>query len=61
MWILYDLDASGCLEYEEIEQYLKEMAFPHLDHTDDQLKEIFDSIDVDGSNSIDKEELYLFI
>ena len=35
IWILYDLDENGTLEYGEIELYLKEMAYPHLDLTDD--------------------------
>ena len=33
IWILYDLDDNGSLDYEEIELYLKEMAYPHLDLT----------------------------
>ena len=38
---LYDLDENGTFEYGEIELYLKEMAYPHLDLSDDQLQEIF--------------------
>ena len=34
IWILYDLDENGTLEYGEIELYLKEMAYPHLNLTD---------------------------
>ena len=41
IWILYDLDENGTFEYGEIELYLKEMAYPHLDLSDDQLHEIF--------------------
>ena len=61
VWILYDLDNSGELEFDEIEKYLKEMAFPHLTHSDDDLHKIFDEIDTDGSGAIDKQELYHFI
>ena len=35
IWILYDLDDNGTLDYEEIELYLKEMAYPHLSLTND--------------------------
>ena len=35
IWILYDLDANGSLDYDEIELYFKEMAYPHLDLTDE--------------------------
>ena len=31
IWILYDLDENGTLDYDEIELYLKEMAYPNLD------------------------------
>ena len=31
IWILYDLDENGTLDFEEIELYLKEMAYPNLD------------------------------
>ena len=28
IWIIYDIDDSGELELDEIEEYLKKMAFP---------------------------------
>ena len=31
IWIIYDIDDSGALEFQEIEQYLRTMAFPKLD------------------------------
>ena len=34
IWILYDLDKNGTLDFEEIELYLKEMAYPNLKLTD---------------------------
>ena len=30
IWIWYDLDDNGDLDYEEILGYLKERAYPHL-------------------------------
>ena len=30
IWIMYDLDNNGTLEFDEIQQYLQQMAFPHL-------------------------------
>ena len=61
VWIIYDVDESGELEYDEIKSYLKEMAFPHLEIADSELRAVFDTIDVDNSGSIDKSELLDFI
>ena len=35
IWIMYDLDNNGTLEFGEIVLYLKEMAYPHLDLSDE--------------------------
>ena len=35
VWTLYDLDDNGTLDFEEINMYLNEMAFPYLDLNDD--------------------------
>mmetsp|Transcript_9702 Transcript_9702/g.16333 ORF Transcript_9702/g.16333 Transcript_9702/m.16333 type:complete len:113 (-) Transcript_9702:284-622(-) len=61
IWILYDLDMNGSLELEEIQQYLREMAFPHLTLSDDQVQKLFDSIDENGDREVTKEEMGLFI
>ena len=37
IWILYDQDDNGALDFEEIELYLKEMAYPNITLSDDQL------------------------
>ena len=37
------------------------MAFPQLDLSFDQVKDIFNEIDTDGSGSIDKEEMGQFL
>ena len=61
IWILYDLDYNGELDFTETKAYLKEMAYPYLSLSDDQLEEIFRSIDYDGSGTIDKMEMKLFV
>ena len=61
IWILYDLDNNGELDFIETKAYLKEMAYPYLSITDDRLDEIFRSIDFDGSGTIDKTEMKLFV
>ena len=61
IWILYDADNNGKLDFEEVESYLKEMAFPHLKLTDREVREIFDEIDDDGNGSIDKKEMFQFV
>ena len=61
IWILYDLDENGTLDYEEIELYLKEMAYPNLDLSTDQLEELFNRIDLDSDRTITKEEMNVFI
>ena len=61
IWILYDLDENGELDYEEISHYLKEVAYPHLKMTQDHIRSIFDSIDSDGNGTIDKDEMVKFV
>ena len=61
IWILYDLDNNGELDFKETKAYLKEMAYPYLSITDDRLDAIFRSIDFDGSGTIDKTEMKLFV
>mmetsp|Transcript_7860 Transcript_7860/g.12167 ORF Transcript_7860/g.12167 Transcript_7860/m.12167 type:complete len:87 (-) Transcript_7860:151-411(-) len=61
IWIMYDLDYNGTLELDEIQKYLREMAFPHLTLTDDQVMKLFDSIDENGDREVTKEEMQLFV
>ena len=61
VWLIYDLDENGDLDFEEISEYLKERAFPHLSLNDEELKALWDKIDADGSGSIDKQEMAAFI
>ena len=36
IWIIFDIDDSGELEIDEVKEYLKKMAFPHLNiHEED--------------------------
>ena len=57
IWIMYDLDRNGTLEYEEIKLYLREMAFPHLTLSEEQVDKLFDSIDENGDKEVSKEEM----
>ena len=61
IWIVYDLDENGVLDYEEISLYLKKTAYPNLNLTDDHLKAMFDHIDLDGNGTIDKHEMERFL
>ena len=61
IWILYDQDDNGALDFEEVESYLKEMAYPHLTLTDENLQELFARIDIDGDKTISKDEMNVFI
>ena len=38
IWIMFDIDNSGQLEYDEVRKYLHVMAFPALELTDEQTK-----------------------
>ena len=57
IWIIFDVDKSGKLEYDEVNQYLQIMAYPSLKLSEEQTKAIFDEIDRDKSGSIDKKEM----
>ena len=61
IWILYDLDYNGELDFDETKAYLKEMAFPTLQLSDDTLDAIFRQIDYDKSGTIDKIEMKYFV
>ena len=57
IWILYDIDESSKLEYEEIKEYIQKMAYPKVELSDAQVKKTFRMIDTDGDGQIDKEEM----
>ena len=61
IWIIYDVDNNGTLDFDEIRDYLDQMAFPSLSMSMEQLYKIFQMIDSDGSGCIDKQEMILFI
>ena len=61
IWTLYDVDESGTLEFEELKYYIQEMAFQHLNLTDEQIRDVFNIIDKDSTGEIDKEEMHLFL
>ena len=61
IWIQYDLDENGFLDFDELSEYLMIVAIPHLKLTSDQLKALFDKIDDNGDNCISKEEMGQFL
>lgn len=61
IWIIYDLDENGTLDRNELVDYIKTMAYPNLDVTDEQIDEIFNVIDTDGDGAIEKHEMELFL
>ena len=61
IWIVYDRNQDGMLDYDEISEYLQNEAYPDLTLTELQLHKIFSNIDIDGSGYIDKKELEVFV
>lgn len=61
IWIIYDIDTNGTLDYEEVKQYIQETAFKSMDLSDDEVQQIYDTIDRDGNGSVDKEEMAKFL
>ena len=61
IWIEYDMDNNGTLDFDEIASYLKKRAYPHLTLGQDVLRKIFDLIDENGDNTISKEEMRFFL
>ena len=61
IWILYDLDDNGELDYEEMADYLKDMTYPYLNLTDDEISKMASKIDIDQSGLIDKKEMTNFV
>ena len=61
IWILFDKENNGELDYSEIKQYLQEVAYTHLSLTDKDIKNTFDFIDKDKRGTIDKHEMKEFI
>ena len=53
IWIIYDIDNNGELDFKEVADYLNEKTFPK-GLTTEQLNHIFKIIDTDGSGSINK-------
>ena len=41
IWILYDLDNNGSLDFDEIKLYLQEYAYPMLNVTIEEIEKTF--------------------
>ena len=61
IWILYDLDDNGTIDFDEMKLYIKETAFKSLKLSDEQLIEIYGTIDADGNGTIDRDEMAQFL
>ena len=61
IWILFDGDNNGSLDKEEITSYIKFMAQPVLELSDENIDEIFTLIDLDKDGQIDKKEMEVFL
>ena len=60
IWILYDVDGNGLIDKSEISEYLRHMAQPKLELTDEEIDQVFGVIDIDSDNQIDKDEMECF-
>ena len=61
IWILYDIDQNGNLDYEELVQYFNEVAVPCLSLTQSQMHEMFNELDDDQNQNISKIEMEVFL
>ena len=61
IWILYDIDQNGNLDYEELVQYFNEVAVPCLSLTQTQMHEMFNELDEDNNQNISKMEMEVFL
>lgn len=59
IWIIYQVDKDGFLEYQEIEEYVKNMTQPPL--AEQEIRQIYKEIDLDGDGHIDKVEMFSFL
>ena len=59
--MLYDIDENGLLSFEELKHYIQELAFKHINFSDKQLQDMFESIDLNGNGEIDRHEMALFL
>ena len=50
IWILYDVDGNGLIDKSEISEYLRQMAQPKLELTDEEIDQVFEVIDIDNDN-----------
>ena len=61
VWIIYDRDENGSLDWYEVDEYLKKLAFPDLKMTSEEVRFVFNCLDGDESGTIDKNEMYNFL
>ena len=57
IWIIYDLDNNGTLDYSELIWYLNEVAVGGLQLSSDELKIVFEKADKDFSKTVSKQEM----
>ena len=61
IWILYDVDKNGNLDYDELIQYFNDVAVPCLSLNQSQMYELFSELDQDEDQSISRNEMVLFL
>ena len=55
------MDDNGTLDYNEVQLYLKEYAYPELTLSEETLIEIYRGIDTNHDNQISKDEMVTFV
>ena len=61
IWIIYDTDDNGILDFAEVKDYIKKTAFASKNLDDDQVQELYETIDRDGNGKIDRQEMAQFL
>lgn len=61
IWILFDKDQDGKLNFSELKDYIINMAFKDLPISDQQINELFKTIDIEGDGAVTKDEMAIFL
>ena len=61
IWILYDMTNTKSLNFQELNNYLKDMVPQEQQVDDDQLRKLFNRIDKNDNGWIDREEMFHFL
>ena len=61
IWILHDVDKSGSLDFHEMTEYIQEMSNSPHKFTEEELRAIYNEIDTNGNNFVEKKEMIDFL